>query len=149
MKAPNGREIIGSLESVSGVAGIVFEHDHTADFEYDGSGTNFDWDVQSVDTVAGAIILVDDDACHWMSHHLIPNDAQPVSKDTLTQLHKEEGVGRLLDALKKTEYIAKYIGISTVLTYCAVDDTTKLYDGLKAKSLSMIAGDLARVKSEA
>ena len=144
LKAPTGEEIRGTQENVPGAAGVVFNAETNAGFDHDGSGTDMFWDAAETAEIAGAVMFTDRAGMDWMQHHLIPEDAEPLTSEALDAFQKEERVGMLLDALERAEMLSAEAGISMLLTRNAVADTRKIYERLKARSLELKARDMAR-----
>jgi len=68
-KAPNGLEIVATAERIFGTCGITTLADGT--FEYDGSGTDVDWDSQAQRKDAhGHLLFVDTDGNTWGEHQI-------------------------------------------------------------------------------
>ncbi len=73
--APTGCEIIGTLERLSGCAGIVHGSYRRTDtggigFDWEG-GTEIFWDCQQTETIDGAKLFLDGDGDHWTEDELI------------------------------------------------------------------------------
>ncbi|TPL42571.1 hypothetical protein [Mesorhizobium sp. B2-4-5] len=74
MKAPDGTEIVGTLETTPGVCGILFDEDGSYDF--DGTGTEHNYDGQETVTIAGQTVFVDYNGNEWLEGQLIPDKAR-------------------------------------------------------------------------
>ncbi|TPJ51771.1 MULTISPECIES: hypothetical protein [unclassified Mesorhizobium] len=75
MKAPDGTAIVATLENTPGTCGVVFENDGTWDF--DGSGTEHNYDGQETVTRADQTVFIDEDGKEWLESQLIPDSARP------------------------------------------------------------------------
>lgn len=75
LQSPKGHDIVGTLESIQGVAimineGVTDEGDHF-EFDYEGT-TDVQWDSQKTDlTVGGARIFVCDEGLTWAEDELV------------------------------------------------------------------------------
>ena len=79
--APNGQEIMGTLEVIHGRAGImpgtvIKKDDGTFDFDYDGDTEVF-WDEQLTKTEEGQRIFLDEEGNEWYEKDLILNEEVP------------------------------------------------------------------------
>ena len=79
--APNGKEIMGTLEVIHGQAGIMpgtikRNDDGTFDFDYDGDTEMF-WDEQRTKTEEGQRIFLDEDGNEWYERDLVLRDEVP------------------------------------------------------------------------
>jgi len=76
--APNGCEIKGTLETLSGVA-LIFElsraADGTVNFEYEGE-TKIWWDEQKTVRRHGNAVFVDTEGNEWTEDRLVPAEAE-------------------------------------------------------------------------
>lgn len=73
--APNGAEIIGTSETISGTARFINSNitqnaDGTYEFEWSG-GTDIDWDSQTTDEDRGERLFVDDSGETWRESELV------------------------------------------------------------------------------
>ncbi|TPL66571.1 hypothetical protein [Mesorhizobium sp. B2-4-1] len=75
MKAPDGTEIVGTLETTPGTCGVIFNEDGSYDF--DGTGTQHNYDGQETVTAAGQVVFVDENGGEWLQCQLIDDDAEP------------------------------------------------------------------------
>lgn len=91
--APNGLEIRGTLETVSGVAKISFFNSKDAegkiDFEYGGE-TDIWWDEQKTIERDGQRIFVDTEGNEWPENLLILKEEEP-EMDNNPYLHEHGG----------------------------------------------------------
>lgn len=71
--SPTGSEIIGTLETIPGVAAAE-EFDAAGKPEYSGS-TEVDWDNQKTIERNGSLVYVDDDGAEWLFSDLTPVSA--------------------------------------------------------------------------
>ncbi|MBB4412509.1 hypothetical protein GGE35_002963 [Rhizobium cellulosilyticum] len=69
-RAPNGKRIVGTAETVLATAWISYIDPETADPEYDG-GTKVYWDTQETLTRDGKVLLVCSDGQEWTFDQLI------------------------------------------------------------------------------
>lgn len=76
MKAPDGTPITGTREIIPGTCGITFEDDNS--WEYDGNGTDVDWNGQRTVQIAEQNVYVDENGSEWLESQLIPDDAEPI-----------------------------------------------------------------------
>jgi hypothetical protein len=90
MKAPNGLAIDATDELIPGTAGIVWEDDGT--WEYDGNGTQVDWDGQTNVMIAGELVFLDEDGNRWLKSQLIPDDAEPLLMAEMKPWHADENL---------------------------------------------------------
>ena len=145
MKAPNGSKIQGTAETIPGLAAGTLEEGED-EISYTG-GTDVDWNGQATDEIVGASVFVDEDDNRWLQHPLIPDDAEPLTDETLLAFGNEERVGKLLDQLYLTQKASEDAGISMLLTRHAIADTRKVHSRLKERSLALKERDLARVSA--
>jgi hypothetical protein len=66
--SPTGAEITGTLEVVKGTCGVMAwsrDADGSLSFDYDGTGTEVDWDSQKTVTREGKRVFVDENGQEW------------------------------------------------------------------------------------
>ena len=71
--APNGREIVATLEKLIGTCDISDISDDGTP-EHDGTGTEVDWDSQETATRDGKVIYLDDGGDEWTFDQLTKQD---------------------------------------------------------------------------
>ncbi|MBN9548515.1 MAG: hypothetical protein J0H31_06425 [Alphaproteobacteria bacterium] len=75
MKAPDGAEIVATVEDILGsTCGIVWDEDGSYDF--DGSGTEVNWDGSTTREIAGQTVFQDENGKEWLESQLIPDKAR-------------------------------------------------------------------------
>ncbi|RWM32589.1 MAG: hypothetical protein EOR77_21400 [Mesorhizobium sp.] len=91
MKAPDGTPIVSTLETIPGSAGIVFDEDGS--WNYDGNGTELDWDGQQTVLRAGQTVFVDENGKEWLESQLIPEKARP--RKNIKPWHHDRALRRI------------------------------------------------------
>lgn len=74
--APNGQEIVSTLEVLHGTCGVTFERkpDGTVEVDFDGSGTDVDWDSQATVTREGKRVFLDESGNEWTEDQITYRD---------------------------------------------------------------------------
>jgi hypothetical protein len=70
-RSPTGKEIVATAELVHGTCGITINDDGT--FDYDGTGTDVDWDSQVQRQLDGQRLFVDEDGDIWRENQIDKN----------------------------------------------------------------------------
>ena len=92
--APTGARIRGTYEKVPGVSVVTFFGE-----SWDHSGrTEVCWDASETQSVMGVPIFTDECGENWLEHHLIPDEAEPLTPDTIDQLRRELRYGDFVEA---------------------------------------------------
>lgn len=144
MKAPNGIAITGTDESIPGTAVVNFTeegyvHVGTTEMHWDGSETR---------TIAKATVFVDKNGEGWMEHHLIPEDAKPLSAELIVQFRREECIGKALDAAEACKVALDLVRDDGLMVDLPSEDYAQLmtlragYAILKAASIRMLQKEL-------
>ncbi|TIW53854.1 MAG: hypothetical protein E5V54_24135 [Mesorhizobium sp.] len=82
MKAPDGSEIVATVEDILACScGILWDKDGTWDF--DGNGTDVNWDGSETRQIAGQLVFQDDSGRMWLEGQLIPEDAEELPADQI------------------------------------------------------------------
>lgn len=145
-KAPTGEEIVGTFDKVTGSCRVNWNEDGTTPAEFEHSGdTKMFWDSSVTQSNAGTTLWLDDAGSTWPDHHLIPEDAEPVTDETIDAMDKEQKVGALLDALVAADAATTALGITSRLSWGALADTRQTFEALKEKAIALKKRDLARV----
>jgi len=77
MKAPDGTAIVATVEVLAGTAGVFYDG---PSWDYDGTGTQMDWDDQTTKVIAGQLVFADDNGKEWLESQLISDDAEPLQE---------------------------------------------------------------------
>lgn len=108
--APDGSELHGTLEHLTGTVDVHFTSEGR-DYDFSNSGTAVDWDGSETATIDGATIFVDKSGVHWLQHHLIPADAEPVSDGLIASIRHEMRAGRAMEAAKVLEALIEPVAL--------------------------------------
>ncbi|ESY35716.1 hypothetical protein NKK48_30240 [Mesorhizobium sp. C386A] len=93
MKAPDGTAIDRTKEVILGECGINWNDDGS--FDFDGSGTQPDWDSQETATLAGQTVFFDEAGREWLESQLIPDDAEELPADQIKPWYIDRALRRV------------------------------------------------------
>lgn len=77
--SPTGHPIVGTIETITGTSGVLFTDDGS--YNYDGTGTEVDWNSQKTKMLAGETIFVDGNGDEWFESQLIEDPEQAVEPE--------------------------------------------------------------------
>lgn len=148
MKAPTGDELQGTYELVEGAADVTFDTDNECGYDHTGNGTEMFWDGALTLQIADVTMFLDESGHDWLLHHLIPDEAEPLSQATINLFNAEILYGQALRSAEKlVGHMAALPKDAAVRAYIdgpgAVAALEPVYEAAKAASIAAWNAEIA------